>query len=100
MPLLLSSLIMFLIIHDYICNCEIFFSNISLNMGYLYKFDNIVPSGPSRVPVEVFSYLIFTAVICVVIESILTFSGRKNLEHKFSGRDFKLGVPSLRFQAR
>ena len=28
------------------------------------------------------------------------FSGRKNAEHKFSGRDFKLGVPSLRFQAR
>ena len=27
------------------------------------------------------------------------FSGRKNPEHKFSGRDFKLGVPSLRFQA-
>ena len=29
-----------------------------------------------------------------------TFSGRKNPEHKPSGRDFKLGVPSLRFQAR
>ena len=28
------------------------------------------------------------------------FSGRKNPEHKFSGRNFKLGVPSLRFQAR
>ena len=28
------------------------------------------------------------------------FSGRKNSEHKSSGRDFKLGVPSLRFQAR
>ena len=28
------------------------------------------------------------------------FSGRKNLEHKSCGRDFKLGVPSLRFQAR
>ena len=28
------------------------------------------------------------------------FSGRKNLKHKSSGRDFKLGVPSLRFQAR
>ena len=28
------------------------------------------------------------------------FSGRKNPEHKSSGRDFKLGVPSLRFQAR
>ena len=27
------------------------------------------------------------------------FSGRKNPEHKFSGRDFKLGVLSLRFQA-
>ena len=27
------------------------------------------------------------------------FSGRKNPEHKYSGRDFKLGVPSLRFQA-
>ena len=25
--------------------------------------------------------------------------GRKNPEHKHSGRDFKLGVPSLRFQA-
>ena len=24
----------------------------------------------------------------------------KNPEHKSSGRDFKLGVPSLRFQAR
>ena len=28
------------------------------------------------------------------------FSERKNPEHKSSGRDFKLGVPSLRFQAR
>ena len=28
------------------------------------------------------------------------FSGRKNPEQKSSGRDFKLGVPSLRFQAR
>ena len=28
------------------------------------------------------------------------FSGRKNSEHKSSGSDFKLGVPSLRFQAR
>ena len=28
------------------------------------------------------------------------FSGRKNPEHKSSGKDFKLGVPSLRFQAR
>ena len=28
------------------------------------------------------------------------FSGRKNPEHKSFGRDFKLGVPSLRFQAR
>ena len=28
------------------------------------------------------------------------FSGRKTPEHKSSGRDFKLGVPSLRFQAR
>ena len=28
------------------------------------------------------------------------FSGRKNPEHKSSGRDFKLGIPSLRFQAR
>ena len=28
------------------------------------------------------------------------FSGSKNPEHKSSGRDFKLGVPSLRFQAR
>ena len=27
------------------------------------------------------------------------FSGRKNPVHKSSGRDFKLGVPSLRFQA-
>ena len=27
------------------------------------------------------------------------FSGRKNPEHKSSGRKFKLGVPSLRFQA-
>ena len=27
------------------------------------------------------------------------FSGLKNPEHKSSGRDFKLGVPSLRFQA-
>ena len=30
----------------------------------------------------------------------LIFSGRKNPEHKSSRRDFKLGVPSLRFQAR
>ena len=28
------------------------------------------------------------------------FSGRKNPEQKSSGREFKLGVPSLRFQAR
>ena len=28
------------------------------------------------------------------------FSGRKNPEHKSSGRDFKLGVPSLGFRAR
>ena len=28
------------------------------------------------------------------------FSGRKNPEHKSSRRDFKLGIPSLRFQAR
>ena len=28
------------------------------------------------------------------------FSERKNPEHKSSGRDLKLGVPSLRFQAR
>ena len=28
------------------------------------------------------------------------FSGRTNPEHKSSGRDFKLGVQSLRFQAR
>ena len=28
------------------------------------------------------------------------FSGRKNPEHKSSGKKFKLGVPSLRFQAR
>ena len=28
------------------------------------------------------------------------FSGRKNPEHKSSGRDSKPGVPSLRFQAR
>ena len=28
------------------------------------------------------------------------FSGRKNPEHKSSGRELKLGVPSLRFQAR
>ena len=28
------------------------------------------------------------------------FSGRKNPEHKSSGRDFKLGIRSLRFQAR
>ena len=28
------------------------------------------------------------------------FSGRKNSEHKSSGRNFKLGVPSLRFQTR
>ena len=28
------------------------------------------------------------------------FLGRKNYEHKSSGRDFKLGVPSLRFRAR
>ena len=27
-------------------------------------------------------------------------SGRKNPEHKSSGRDFKLGVPGLRRQAR
>ena len=27
------------------------------------------------------------------------FSGRKNLEQKYSGRDFKLEVPSQRFQA-
>ena len=30
----------------------------------------------------------------------MDFLGRKNPEHKSSGRDFKLGVPSLRFQAR
>ena len=34
------------------------------------------------------------------IEVDVFFSGRKNPEHKSSGRDFKLGVPSLRFQAR
>ena len=28
------------------------------------------------------------------------FQDIKNLEHKSSGRGFKLGVPSLRFQAR
>ena len=28
------------------------------------------------------------------------FSGRKNPDQKSSGREFKLGVPSLRFQAR
>ena len=28
------------------------------------------------------------------------FSGRKTSEQKSSGRDFKLGVPSLRFHAR
>ena len=28
------------------------------------------------------------------------FSGRKNPDHKSSGRDCKLGIPSLRFQAR
>ena len=28
------------------------------------------------------------------------FSGRKNPQHKSSGRDFKLGVPSQRYQAR
>ena len=28
------------------------------------------------------------------------FSGRKNPEHKSSGRDFKLEVQNLRFQAR
>ena len=28
------------------------------------------------------------------------FSGRKHPEHKSSGRDFKLGVPGLRFQDR
>ena len=27
------------------------------------------------------------------------FSGRKNPEHKSSGSNFKLGVPSIRFQA-
>ena len=26
--------------------------------------------------------------------------GHKNPEHKYSGRDLKLGVPNLRFQAR
>ena len=31
---------------------------------------------------------------------VMDFSGHKNPEHKSSGRDFKLGVPSLRFQAR
>ena len=30
----------------------------------------------------------------------MDFSGRENPEHKSSGRDIKLGVPSLRFQAR
>ena len=30
----------------------------------------------------------------------MDFSERKNPEHKSSGRDFKLGLPSLRFQAR
>ena len=28
------------------------------------------------------------------------FSGRKNPEHKSSGKNFKLEIPSLRFQAR
>ena len=28
------------------------------------------------------------------------FSGRKNPMQKSSGRDFKLGIPSVRFQAR
>ena len=28
------------------------------------------------------------------------FSGRKNPDHKFSRRDFRLRVPSMRFQAR
>ena len=28
------------------------------------------------------------------------FSGHKNPEHKSSGRDFKLDIPSLRFDAR
>ena len=30
----------------------------------------------------------------------MDFSGRKYSEHKSSGMDFKLGVPSLRFEAR
>ena len=30
----------------------------------------------------------------------MDFSGRKHPEHKSTGRDFKLGVPSLRFQAQ
>ena len=33
------------------------------------------------------------------VEVVGFFSGCKNPEHKSFGRDFKLGVPSLRFQA-
>ena len=32
-------------------------------------------------------------------DDIYFFSGRKNPEHKSSGRNIKLGVPSLKFQA-
>jgi hypothetical protein len=33
-----------------------------------------------------------------IYQTLLTFND--NPEHKYSGRDFKLGVPSLRFQDR
>ena len=35
-----------------------------------------------------------------LIEVDVFFSGCKNPEHKSSGRDFRLGVPSLTFQIR
>jgi hypothetical protein len=37
---------------------------------------------------------------CLPAEVKGFFSGRKNAELKSSGRDFKFGVPSLRFQTR
>jgi hypothetical protein len=39
-------------------------------------------------------------VTCLPRDPRFAGSGRKNPEHKSSDRDFKLGVPSLRFQAR
>ena len=51
---------------------------------------------------EVFSRLLNLIQIRFVLSAEVDgfFSGRKNPEHKSSGRDFKPGVQSLRFQAR